>query len=77
MIRRFDEHQLQPESMQTPVPSLETPVFSPISIQLAAPSVQQAWQTLYQAAWAHAVAQALQAAMPSRYQRLMYNICSN
>lgn len=77
MIRRFDEHQLQPGSLRTPESSQEMPAFSAISIQMLSPHVQQAWLTMYQAAWAHAIAQALQAASPTRYQRLMYHICLN
>lgn len=77
MLRRFQDHQLQPASLQKPEPTQEMPAFTAISIQTASPNVQQAWQALYHAAWAHAAAQALQAAKPTRYQRLVYQICLN
>lgn len=77
MLRRFQDHQLQPASLHKLAPMQEIPAFTAISIQTASPHVQQAWQALYHAAWAHAAEQALKAAKPTRYQRLVYQICLN
>ncbi|MBL8821508.1 MAG: hypothetical protein JNJ77_02895 [Planctomycetia bacterium] len=77
MSRRFQDYPWQSASMPIPDSNQEMPAFSAISIQAASPHVQQAWQALYHAAWAHAAEQALKAAKPTRYQRLVYQICLN
>jgi hypothetical protein len=77
MIRRFDDYQIEIEKLQKPELFMEKSVYTPITIQTAPAGVQQAWQVIYQLAWAHAVAQAIQAARPTRYQRLLYNVCLN
>ncbi|HQR41893.1 MAG TPA: hypothetical protein PLX97_04395 [Gemmatales bacterium] len=74
MTRRFDESLLvgTPNVAQT-TPCL--PGFVACCTAAVPMGVQQFWQALYQAAYAQAIMQNTE--QPTKYQRLMYQVCMN
>ena len=77
MTRRFDESQLVAGHSVAAVATPCLPGFMACSISSVGTPIQQLWQAIYQAAYAQAVMKSTQEAQPSRYERLLYQVCLN
>lgn len=77
MTRRFTESQMVAKNTATSSATPHLPGFVACSISSAPTSMQQLWQAFYQTAFHKAVMAAMLDAQPTRYQRLVYNICAN
>jgi hypothetical protein len=74
MPRRFDESQLVGTSAEAPA-TTSLPGFVACSSSDIPIGVQLFWHALYQAAYAQSILQMTE--QPSKYQRLVFQVCLN
>jgi hypothetical protein len=73
MTRRFDETYLAVPEAATPV----MPDLLACSVAAVPMSLQQMWQAIYQTALTQAVMKAMIDSQPTKYQRLVLQVCLN